>query len=193
MVVLVVLGGLGIALFNRPAKSDEALEVNKKSTLQTRQLKSQTVLYSIYRGPYEQMGAAIGSLYALAGQKGIIPRGPLSCAFLNNPQFVSPQHYLTEIRIPVDNAALKHSGSLGPFTDIKTLPEMEVAVATRPAGLTDPAPIYNQLYAKIFKNGYIPTDSAMELYLDHSMTADYAQMKTEILIPIAKLPTIIEE
>ena len=78
-----------------------------------RQAPKEVVLYTICRGPYEKVGPSIGKLYALAGQKGIIPRGSAYYVYLNNPQRVSSQHYLTEIRIPVGQDALKLTGSLG--------------------------------------------------------------------------------
>ena len=74
------------------------------------------------------------------------------------------------------------------MTDIKALPAMEVAVAVKPEGQTDPGPIYKNLYTWIFKQGYMPTGSHREVFLTNVMTGNYAQMKTEIMIPIRKLP-----
>ena len=61
----------------------------EKPKITTRQLKPQTVLYTLYRGSYDKMGGTIGNLYALAGKKGVCPRGALCCAYLNNPQYAS--------------------------------------------------------------------------------------------------------
>ena len=77
-----------------------------KPNFTIRQAPKDVVLYTIYRGPYEKIGPANGNLYALAGQKGIIPRGSAYHVYLNNPRRVSSEHWLTEIRIPVGQEAL---------------------------------------------------------------------------------------
>jgi len=152
-----------------------------------RKVEEQVVLYTIYRGNYDKTGAAIGKLFALAGQKGIIPRGPVLCAYLNNPEYVSSAHWLTEIRIPVGKDALKLAGTLGEMTDVKTLSALEVAVAVKPEGQADPGPVYASLYGWILKQGYMGVDTPCEKVLTNAMTGNYAQMKTEIMIPVKKL------
>jgi len=126
-----------------------------RSGVTIRMVKPQTVLYTIYRGSYEDVGQTIGSLYALAVQKKIWPSGSIHFAYLNNPQHVSSEHWLTEIRIPVKEEALKPAGTLGEMTDIKKLPAMTMAAAIKPAGLADSESIYVSLDAWIFKQGYI--------------------------------------
>lgn len=158
-----------------------------KSDFTIRKVGRQVVLYTIHRGSYDKMGAGIGKLFALAGQKGIIPRGQASYVYLNNPQYVSSEHWLTEIRIPVGKEALKLAGTLGEITDVKTLPAMELAVAIKPEGQADPSLIYDKLYTWIFKQGYISTESACETFLTNVRAGNYAQMKSEIMVPIEKL------
>lgn len=153
-----------------------------------RKAEKQVVLYTIYRGSYDKTGMAIGKLFGLAGRKGISPRGAMSYVYLNNPEYVSKEHWLTEIRIPVGKEALKLTGTLGEMTDIKALPAMELAVAVKPEGQADPGPIYESLHAWILKQGYMVTDGPMEIFLTNVMTGDYVQMKTEIMVPIKKLP-----
>ncbi len=158
-----------------------------KPDVTIRKAPKEVVLYTIHRGPYDKVGPAIGNLFALAGQKGIIPRGAPYHVYLNNPQRVSSQHYLTEIRIPVGQEALKLTGSLGPMTDVKSLPATDFAVAVKPEGLADPSPIYNSLYKWILQEGYIVVSSPRELFLTNAMSADYTRMKTEIMIPVQSL------
>lgn len=164
-----------------------AEKTTDKPNITTRQLESQTVLYTIHRGSYEKMGKTIGSLYALGIKNKIWPRGQLYCVYLNNPKNVSSEHYLIEIRIPVDKEALKLTGTLGEMTDIKTLPAMEVAVAIKSAGQADPGSIYGNLYKWIHKEGYAVSESPREKFLNDAKSGNYAQMKSEIMMPIKKI------
>jgi len=147
----------------------------------------QTVLYTIYRGDYDKAGQAIGSLYALAIQKQIWPSGSLHFAYLNNPKHVSSEHWLTEIRIPVKEEALKHAGTFGEMTDVKKLPATTVVVAAKPAGQADSGPIYVRLDTWIFKHGYAGIGGPCEKFLAKTATGDYARMKSEIMIPVTRI------
>ena len=158
-----------------------------KPAFTVRKVEQQVVLYTIHRGSYDKMREAIGKLITLASPKGIIPRGRVSYVYLNNPQYVSSEHWLTEIRIPVGKEALAFAGALGEITDVKTLPAMELAVAVKPEGQADPGPIYDSLAAWIFKQGYIATDSPCETFLTNATAGNYAQIKSEIMIPIRKV------
>ena len=158
----------------------------EKNGISIRKIKEEVVLYTIYRGGYDRIGPVMGKLYALAGKNRISPRGSVYYVYLNNPNLVSSQHWLTEVRIPVSKDALKAAGTLGEMTDIKILPATEVAVAVKPEGQADPSDIYNRLYAWIFKQGYITSGSAREVFLTNAMSGNYTQMKTEIIIPIQK-------
>ncbi len=164
-----------------------AEQTTNKLNITIRQSQPQTVIYTVYRGSYEKIGLSIIKLFALAGQKGIYPRGQLSCVYLNNPGYVSSEHLLTEIRIPVGEDALKLAGTLGEMTDVKALPAMEVAVAEKPVGLTDLSALYNDLYSWIAKQNYRTTENACEKFLSGGMSGNYAQMKSEIMIPVRKL------
>jgi len=165
-----------------------AKSATQESDISIRKAKEEVVLYTIHRGSYDKIGPVIGNLYALAGKKGISPRGSVYYVYLNNPNQVSSQHWLTEVRIPVSKDDLKAAGTLGEMTDIKTLSATDVAVAVKPEGQADPSGIYNKLYAWISKEGYITTGSAREVFLTNVMSGNYAMMKTEIIIPIQKIP-----
>ncbi len=148
---------------------------------------AQTVLYTVYRGPYESIGSTIGELYGLAARKNITPAGPIALVYLNNPQNTSKEHNLVEIRIPVDPNALQQSGSLGPMTDVKTLKATEYAVMKRQFGDMDYEAFYQTLYARIAKEGYHRTDNAIEVFTEAGMGGNYSQMKTETMVPVAKI------
>jgi effector-binding domain-containing protein len=158
-----------------------------KNSITTRQEKSQVVLYTIYRGDYDKVGQAIGSLYALAVQKQIWPNGSVHFAYLNNPEHVSSEHWLTEIRIPVKEEALKLAGTLGEMTDIKKLPALTMAVMTKSAGLEDPGPLYTNLSTWVLKQGYAVDGGPCEKFLTNASTGDYARMKSEIMIPVTRI------
>jgi effector-binding domain-containing protein len=180
LLLAAALSVLGIAeISTKPAAPVPPFTIGK--------VEPQVVLYTLHRGSYDKTGATVGKLFALAGQKSITPRGPLSYAYLNNPQRVSSEHWLTEIRIPVGKEALQLSGTLGDFTDVKTLPAAEVAIAIKPQGQADPGPIYDSLYTWIFKQGYMPDDGAYEVFLSEGPMTDYSQMKTKIMVPIVRL------
>lgn len=152
-----------------------------------RKIEAQTVLYTLYRGPYDKMGRAIGKLYALAGQKQIPIRGALSMVYLNNPEIVADAHWLVELRIPVDKDAQKLAGTLGEFTDVKALPAMEVAVVTKPEGVAEPGTLMEKLSRWVLNQGYESIDAPWETFLSISTSGDYAGMRTEITMPVRKL------
>jgi len=179
LLVLVVTVGITIGIFAEQTQNEPNIVI--------RQLKPQTVLYTIYRGNYDKMGQAISNLYALAGKKGVYPHGSLSCAYLNNPEYVSAEHCLTEIRIPVAKEALKYAGTLGEMTDIKELRAMEVAVIIKHGMQVDYATLYKGLYDGIVKKGYRASDNAWESFLGKSISGDYTQMKSEIMVPVERL------
>jgi effector-binding domain-containing protein len=164
-----------------------AEQTDSKSEIAVRKLESQTVLYTIYRGEYQKIGQAIGGLYAQAMKNKIWPRGSLSCVYLNNPQYVSGEHCLVEIRIPVGQEAIKLAGTLGEMTDVKELKAMEIAIMTKPAGQMNYSSLYNSLHIWIARNGYRAADNTCEIFAANAGSMDYAQMKSEIMIPIVKV------
>lgn len=154
-----------------------------------RTLAPQTVLYTVVRGPYDKLGEAFGSLYALAGSKGIKPTGSASSVSLNNPETTSREHRLTEIRIPVDAEATKLAGTLGPMTDVKTVPATTVAVGVKPKGTSDPAQAMRCVYTWLAQKGYMPTGGPIQKVVSDTQTHDYREMVVEIMVPVMKVPS----
>jgi hypothetical protein len=72
------------------------------------------------------------------------------------------------------------------MTDIKKLPAMEVIVADKPAGMADPQSIYDALSDWLRHSEYDCLDAPFEVTLSGAETGDYAQMKTQIMMPIKK-------
>ena len=73
------------------------------------------------------------------------------------------------------------------MTDVKEIPAGQTAVAVKPPGQADPSPIYTQLYTWAHKNGYMTVGGCCEQFLGHGMQGNYAQMKSEIMIPVEKV------
>jgi len=182
MVVLVLIVIIGIETF--------AEQSTDKPDITVKDIKSQTVLYTIYRGNYEKIGDTISKLYALAIKNEIWPRGSLSCVYLNNVHYISHEHCLVEIRIPVSEDSLKHAGKLGEMTDVKTVNAMEAAVMIKPAGNTNYdyyAKVFDDIYAWIAKHNYSIADDAYEIFATDSGTTDYSQVNSEIMVPVFKI------
>lgn len=147
----------------------------------------QVVVYTIHRGPYEQVGGPIGQLFMKVMQNGMMPQGAITLAYLNNPEITEPAHLLTEVRVPVGEGALEKAGTLGDFTDVKAIPALQYAVIRKPKGDADPAVLRETLYAWVRENGYDTLDACCERFLTQTATTDYAQMETEIMVPVARL------
>lgn len=173
----------GICIRDSMAQSDTNVTV--------RQVPPRTVLYTVYRGPYDMIGGTINRLFELAGYKGLCPSGPVTIGYLNDPTSVSPDHWLIEIRLPVDDAAIELAGMLGPMTDVKRLPAMKVAVAVKPQGEFDPGYAINNLQLWLERSGYVTIDRLWQSVVTNR-TGDYTQMETEFILPIEKSPSGVE-
>jgi hypothetical protein len=168
------------------AKSGERL-------FEVRRAEESVVLYTIYRGPLEPVNAVnatVQQLMMMAIQKGMMPKGSVSFMYLNNPDLTPSAHWLTEIRIAVGDNALKLAGTLGPFTDVKKLAPVDVVVAIKPEGMADPMPVYRKLFPWLLAHDYLPLEGASETFLTNMQTNDYSKMKTQIVVPVRKLPRI---
>jgi hypothetical protein len=128
-------------------------------------------------------------LYGLAGVNGLTPTGPAMSVHLNNPKKVTSEHWLTEIRIPVDDTALELTGTLGSMTDVKPVPETLAAVGLKPKGVCNSDPIFERVYTWIYENGYASTDASMQIVRSDSETHDYCQMEVEIVVPVVRMAT----
>jgi effector-binding domain-containing protein len=185
MMTLSVLAMLAVAVATDEQTASGPDSGQAEITVRT--LPAQTVLYTIVRGPYQKTSQAVGGLYALAGQKGLRPMGPPTYTYLNNPNRISGEHWLTEIRTPIGDDALKLAGTLGDMTDVKQMPAVTVAVAIKPEGMADSSAIYGEIYTWAYKNGYRTVDSPSEVFLTNAAGGDYTQMKSEIMMPVGKM------
>lgn len=162
-------------------------QTDEKSEIAVRKIEPQVVLYTIYRGEYQKVGKSIGNLYGLAMKNQVWPKGSISLVYLNNPQYVSSQHCLVEIRIPVAKEALEKAGTLGEMTDIKEIKAMEVAVIKKSPGQMNYSSLYSDIHKWISKNGYRTTENASEIFTGTGIGKDYSKMSSEIMVPVVKL------
>lgn len=176
--LLLCLGGTALLWAAQPATNPDVA---------IRTLPPQTVLYTVIRGPYDKLGEAFGSLYSLAGSKGIRPTDSAVSVSLNNPETTASEHWLTEIRIPTDDSAKKLAGTLGPMTDVKTISTTTVAVGVKSKGVSDPADVMRRMYTWLAQSGYLPTGGPMQKVVSDSETHDYSQMVVEIMVPVMKV------
>jgi len=158
-----------------------------ETSFEIRKTEPRVVLYTIHRGSFDKVGSTIQELMTMAAPRGAIPTGPISFAYLTNMELTPKEHWLTEVRIPVGEDALKLAGTLGKFTDVMKLAPIDVVVATKPEGMTDPGPVYHKLYPWLLENGYVPVEGPLEQFLTNAEGNDYSKMKTEIMIPVRKV------
>jgi len=152
-----------------------------------RDIGPQTVLYTIHRGHYDTVNSTINKLYKLADLKGICITGPTLIGYLNDPHIQSPEHWLTEIRIPVSADAMQFTGTLGRMTDVKILPAINVAVKRERQD--NPDITICSLYSWIKKRSYRIVRGLWQSILCDK-PGNYAQMRTELIIPVESPTTI---
>ena len=164
-------------IWNRDSQAEPISDVT------IRDIGPQAVLYTIHRGHYDTVGSTVNKLYKLADSKGICTEGPVFTGYLNNPYVQPSEHWLIEIRIPVGPDAMKFAGTLGRMTDVKILPAMKVAAAVKPEGQDNPETTICSLYSWITKRGYRVAGGLWQSVSGDKLN-NYAQMKTEFIIPI---------
>jgi effector-binding domain-containing protein len=180
-------GAIGVLVLAAATGAILAQSTPQETPIEVRQIPECVVLYTIHRGPFDNVGATIGETIAAAAQKGVYPRGTISFMYLNNPATTPCEHWLTEIRIPVADDALKLAGTLGKFTDVKKLSSVEAVVAVKPEGLATAESIYERLYMWMHENGYMSAEGPSEVFLSNARAGDYSKMKSEIRIPLRRV------
>lgn len=156
----------------------------EKPGVRIESVEKSVVLYTIYRGDYEKIGPEVGKLYVLAARSEITPQGPVTFCYLNNPRDTEPEHYLTEIRIPVTEGDLIKTGSLGAMTDVKRIPAFQAAVTEKSIGEETPASALIALMEWLPASGYDIAGCPTETFIENAPAAEYAQMKTLVSMPI---------
>lgn len=157
------------------------------------------VLYTIHQGPPDTAVGTFHKLEALRDGEGFVPAGDFATfVYLNQP--ARPSDQLIEVRIPVTDAALARQGTLGGTapvyglgtTDVKERPATPVATITKPGGVSDPGPSYNQLYNFIDSQKLVATDAPSERFEQVSSIPDhlsYGELQTHLVVPVASATT----
>jgi effector-binding domain-containing protein len=175
--VLAVLAGVAVVLA-------VAAQAQPEAGVTVWRQPEQVVFYTIYRGPHEELEIPMMQLFHDAAKRGLQlqPGLGVSFVFLNNPELVEDGHYLTEVRIPVDEGALAQAGTFGDFTDVKRISATEVASVIKPAGVTDRAPYMARLATWMVENGYVLFDNFYEVPHGQGPAAE-----SEIAFPVRKV------
>ena len=181
---IIVLAWMMLCLCSRALCAQQTPDPDQVSI---RTVPSQTVIYAVVRGSYDKLGETFGRLYGLIGSSGLKPVDTAVSVHLNNPKTTAKEHWLTEIRIPVDDTAIKLAGTLGPMTDVKTVPQMSVAVGLKHKGSADPGDVIHRVYQWALQNGYSPSEAPMQRVISDTQTHDYSQMEVEILVPVIRM------
>ncbi|UTB31490.1 MAG: GyrI-like domain-containing protein [Methanobacterium sp. ERen5] len=66
-----------------------------------KEIPEHTVLSAIHKGPYNEVGPVIQAIAKYADGNGYDIVGPVTEVYLNDPNEVSPEEFLTEVRFPV--------------------------------------------------------------------------------------------
>jgi effector-binding domain-containing protein len=144
----------------------------------------QVVFYTVYRGPHRELEMPMAQLFHDAAQRGLKlqPQLGISFVFLNNPDLVGEGHYLTEVRVPIEEGALAQAGTFGDFTDVKRIAATEVASIIKPAGVTDRTPYVARVAAWMAENGYVLFDNFYEVPHGQGPAAE-----SELAFPVRKV------
>ncbi len=149
----------------------------------TRTEAAQLILYRVHRGRGATLHKAIRDLYALAEEKEMETKGPLTLVALNNPDQESA-HVLTEIRIPVGETAWKHAHTLGEMTDVKQLRPRKVAFTKKPKGQSDPFDAYLGLHDGLRRMQLVPIFGLQEVFPAPYDPNNYDGVETEIVVAL---------
>ncbi|WP_414469731.1 AraC family transcriptional regulator [Methanobacterium sp. ACI-7] len=72
-----------------------------EGNVQVKIIPEHTVVATMHKGPYDQVGPVIEGLAKYAVENGYDIIGPVTEVYLNNPNEVEPEKLLTEVQFPV--------------------------------------------------------------------------------------------
>jgi len=74
---------------------------NDEGKVQVKLIPEHTVVATIHKGPYDQLGPVIDKLAEYTVKNGYDIIGPVTEIYLNSPEEVEPEELLTEVQFPV--------------------------------------------------------------------------------------------
>jgi effector-binding domain-containing protein len=168
-----------------PANGGSRAEVIEMSECASREFGPLTCAVLAMRGPFDQMPAAFGRLYAWLSEKGHTPQGMPMAVYLNNPAEVAPADALWDLWAPIENEA-EASGPDDLGFAIKRIPAMTVATYLHRGPYDQVAPAYARLMAWIAAEGMEVAGPPMEAYLNDPSEVSPEDYLTEIIVPVRK-------
>jgi len=146
-----------------------------------------TVAFLPMRGPYTQVEAAFGRLYAWIGQKGYQPAGPPSGIYFNDPAQVPGDQLMWELRSPLAGD-VPASDPDDQGVGVKKLAAARVASAIHQGTYESITNTYRALATWITQNGYDIADAPEEVYLSDPHETAPEVLLTEIRFAVRERP-----
>jgi hypothetical protein len=159
-----------------------------------------TQLYTIHQGSPSTAVDTYHRLAALRDSEGLEKANESGTfVYLNLP--ADSKNQLIEVRLPVTKSAEARQGTLDAAarshglgtTDVKTIPASFAATTSKPAGVSDPTPYYNQLYSYVAGKGLASTDAPAERFAAVAAIPShcaYADLATELSVPVGTVSAV---
>ena len=157
----------------------------RQSAVTVKQTEPILVAFLAKTGSFDQMGAAIGSLYQWLGAQGYTPAGPLRGTFYNAPGEVPEEELAWKVCAPIAGEAAPH-GPDGQGFGVKELEPHQVATIMHIGPFEEVGETYAALGGWIAENGYQIVGPSTEIWLSDPDTTPVAELLTEIQFPVAK-------
>ncbi len=143
----------------------------------------QYVAFLEHRGPYDEIGAVYGRLFAWAGRAKVRPAGQPFTRFLEPPDKLNWASARFEVCLPVPNGT-EGAGEVR----VKQLPATDVLSVVVQGPYTEMPAHYSEFLAWLAVNGETPTGPPREIYIVHpgpDGSGDPSAFRTEIQFPVS--------
>lgn len=155
------------------------------STVSIKQREAMTVAYLSQKGPYTQMGEAIGALFGGVAQWGLAPAGPPGGTYYNDPRQVPESELLWDLWVAVAGSPAEEP-AVGAGVGIKKIAATQVAFAMHRGPYDQIGNAYAALGQWIAEHGYEPAGPSEEVYLSDPANTPPEQILTEVRLPVRK-------
>lgn len=205
VVTLALASGLLLAMSRAAPPGDgddmalatpELGQIQPEPAITVRDLDEETVLYTIHEGTYESAIDSIERLQQIRDENGWSSSGDFGYfLYLNDPEPGREEDRLIEIRLPVEPAALAaadaiqseaSANGLG-TTGVKQVWPARVASVPKRAGVSDPTPLWDDVYAYAESVGLDSSLGPIERFDGISgipATCAYNELETELMVGI---------
>jgi effector-binding domain-containing protein len=157
----------------------------RQSAVTVKQTEPILVAFLAKTGSFDQMGAAIGSLYQWLGAQGYTPAGPPRGTFYNAPGEVLEEELAWKVCAPIAGEVAPH-GPDDQGYGVKRVEPHQVASVNH-IGAYDQVPAtYAALGGWIAENGYQIVGPSTEIWVSDPDVTPVAELLTEIQFPVVK-------